>query len=697
MKEFFYPKTVAVIGVSESPDNMGRNIVSNLIEFNFDGIIYEVGLRGGVLFGRRIYHSVSDIPDQIDLAVILTPAKTVPDILTECGQKGIKHVVIESAGFGEFGPEGVKIEEKLLEIAKKYSIQFIGPNCIGIMNMKNGLVLPFVNLKNIFRKGGISIITQSGGVGISYLNVLASENLGLAKFMSIGNKLAIDENDLLEYLIEDPETEIICVYLEGISDGQRLMEIARRSPKPILLHKSNIGKEAKAIAQSHTASLSSDDAVVSAALRQAGIARFKDHETLINYLKILPLPRLAGSRLAIISRSGGHAVIAADAAEEAGFTLAPFDPKFVKDVEKHFRAKVIKLTNPLDLGDLFDYQLYIKIVGQTISQPDVDGVVFLHTYFSTTEGEASRALFTELERISFERNKPIVVCVATDEEELYRLRQKLPQPVFTSPSDVIYALALARDFHHSAGSSAASLPKYKTDKKKAEAIIDKCLKEKRDPLLGEALDILSAYGMPVIKSVCVEGEDAAVKGAQDLGYPVAMKIVSPTISHKTDLGGVQLNIRNEDALRHAFRDMVENIKKRIPDAPIEGVIVQPMIQGGRELIIGAKKDLNFGPTVMVGLGGIFVEVFRDTALRVVPFAPEETEAMFAELKGYPILKGTRGEKGYDLDTAKEVVGRLSLLISDFPQISEIDLNPFRVMPHGEGGFCLDARIILASF
>jgi acetyltransferase len=696
MKEFFYPKTVAVIGVSESPENLGRNIVSNLIEFNFGGIIYEVGLRGGVLFGRRIYRSVSDIPDQIDLAVILTPAKTVPDILTECGQKGIKHVVIESAGFREFGPEGVEIERRLLEIAKKYSIKFIGPNCIGIMNMKNGLVIPFTSLKNVFREGGISIVTQSGGVGISYLNVLASENLGLAKFVSIGNKLSINENDLLEYLIDDPETQIICVYLEGISDGRRLMEIARRSPKPILLHKSNIGKEAKAIAQSHTASLSSDDAVVSAALRQAGIARFKDHETLMNYLKILPLPRLKGSRLAIISRSGGHAVIAADAAEEAGFTLAPFNEDFIREVEKHFRAKVIKLTNPLDLGDLFDYQLYIKIVEQTVSQPDVDGVVFLHTYFSTTEGEASRALFTELERISFASNKPIAICVATDEEELYRLRQKLPQPVFTSPSDAIYALALARDFQHGVKRTEPVLPKYKTDKGRAEKIINACLKEKRDPLLGESFEILSAYGIPVIKSVCVEDENAAVREAKLSGYPVAMKIVSPTISHKTDLGGVQLNIRNEDALRHAFRDMIANIKKRVPGAPIEGVIVQPMIQGGRELIIGAKKDPNFGPAVMVGLGGIFVEIFRDTSLRIVPFAPEETDAMFAELKGYPILKGARGEKGYDLETAKEVVGRLSLLISDFPQISEIDLNPFRVMPVGEGGFCLDARMILAK-
>ena len=696
MKEFFYPRTIAVIGVSEAPDNMGRNIVANLIEFNYDGIIYEVGYRGGTLFGRRIYRSVSDIPDQIDLAVILTPAKTVPDIMKECGEKGIGHVIVESAGFREYGPEGTKIEDALLNVAKKHDIKFMGPNCIGVMNMQNGLVLPFTSFKNVFRRGGISIVTQSGGVGISYLNVLASENLGLAKFVSIGNKLTIDENDLLEYLIGDPETEIICLYLEGVSDGCRLMEIARKSSKPILLHKSNTGKEAKAIAQSHTASLSSDDAVVSAALKQAGIARFKDRETLVNYLKILPLPRVKGNNLAIISRSGGHAVIAADACEEAGFKLSPFEPAFIEEIEKNFRAHVISLTNPLDLGDLFDFDLYVKIVEETIAQPNVDGVVFLHTYFSATEGDASRALFAELEKISFAHKKPIAICVATDEEELYRLRQKLPQPVFTSPSDAIYALALARDFRHEMRPAPSFASKNTVEKEKVSNIIDVCVREKRNPLIQEALDILAAYGIPVIKSVRVEKEDDAVTTAAQIGYPVAMKIISSSVSHKTDLGGVQLNIRNEDALRQAYRDMIANIKRRVPGAAIEGVLVQPMIQGGRELIIGGKKDPNFGPTVMVGLGGIFVEIFRDTALRVVPFDEKEIDAMFAELKGYPLLTGARGEKGYDLLTAKNVVGRLAQLVIDFPQVSEIDLNPFRVLPEGEGGFCLDARMVFSK-
>jgi len=368
MNEFFNPKTVAVIGVSSSPDNLACNILANLIEFNFKGTVYEVGIRGGVCFGRKIYRSVTNISDHIDLAVILTPARTISGILRDCGKKGIKHVIIESAGFGEYGQEGQKLDKELLDIAKKYGIKFIGPNCIGAMNLHNGLALSFTAFKNVFRKGSVSIVTQSGGVGISYLNLLSSENIGLGKFASIGNKLNINENDILEYLIHDPETEIICLYLESISDGRRLMDIALRSSKPILLHKANIGREAMDIAQSHTASLSSDDAVVSAALKQAGIARFKDPETMLNYLKILPLAKVRGNQLAIISRSGGHAVIAADACGEAGFTLSEFDKSFIKEIEKHFRANVIRLTNPLDLGDLFDYKVYSKIIKHRFSQ-----------------------------------------------------------------------------------------------------------------------------------------------------------------------------------------------------------------------------------------------------------------------------------------------------------------------------------------
>ncbi|MFH0798612.1 MAG: acetate--CoA ligase family protein [Pseudomonadota bacterium] len=701
MESFFKPQSVAVIGVSESPQNMARNIVGNLIEFGFKGIIYQVGRNAGTLFSRKIYQSILDIEDPVDLAVILTPAATIPGIMEECGKKGVKRVIVESAGFREFGDEGKILEEKIVKIAKKYGIRFIGPNCIGTHCTQSGLGVAFVSFKNIFRSGGISIVSQSGGVGFSYLMILASENLGIAKFASIGNKLNVDENDLLEYLIEDSDTEIICLYLEGITDGRRLMEIASRSTKPILVQKANIGTHAKSIAQSHTAALSSDDAVVDAALKQAGIARVLDKETLVNYLKIMPLPRMRGNRLAIISRSGGHAIIAADASEKAGFDLAPLSAPFLKSIEKHFRAKVIKLTNPLDIGDLFDYDVYVDIIDKTLAEDYVDGVVFMHTYFVETEGEKSRQLFRDIEALSIKHKKPVGICIATDEAEYSRLRKDLDYPLFSVPVAVINALALSRDFYlrqldrrHSKPSK--KMPVHPATKagKEAGRIIRACIKARRSPLLQEGMEIFEDYGIPIVKSTFVKDAAAAAKAAAKAGYPAAMKILSKDISHKTDFGGVKLNLKNAEDVRCAYAEMMKAAKHKAPKAKIEGVVIQPMLKKGWELILGARHDPNFGPIVLAGLGGIFVEIFKDSAIRVVPFDRREAREMLEGLKGYPILAGARGEKPYDIEAIEDAILKLSRLIADFPEIKEIDINPFYVLRKGKGGYALDARIIL---
>jgi acyl-CoA synthetase (NDP forming) len=354
MQEIFYPSSVAVIGVSAKPDNLGRNIVANLIEYEFNGIVYAVGPSGGMIETRRIFRSVVDIPDHVDLAVILTPAPTVSSVLEECGQKGIRWAIIETAGFREFGEQGRQLEDEIVRVAKKYGIRFVGPNCVGAINMENGFCVPFPRLKKLVKQGEVSMVTQSGGVGMSVLNLLANEGLGLNKFVSVGNVLNIDAEDMLEYLIDDERTGLIFVYLESIKDGRRLMDIARHSTKPILIFKSNIGKLGQDIALSHTASLTSDDKVVDAAFHQSGVVRVHDATSLGNSLKILGLPPMKGRNLAIISRSGGHAVIAADACELSGFHLAQLPEEFLREIEKHFRASVIRLTNPLDLGDLFD-------------------------------------------------------------------------------------------------------------------------------------------------------------------------------------------------------------------------------------------------------------------------------------------------------------------------------------------------------
>jgi len=696
MREIFYPSSVAVIGVSNSPDNMGQSIVRNLIEFGFQGIIYEVGIKGGVFAGRRIYQSLLDIPDPVDLAVILTPARTVPGLLEDCGKKGIRRAVVETAGFREYGEEGKRIEREIVSVAAKHGIRFVGPNCIGVINMENGLCTPFPPLKKVVKTGDISMISQSGGVGMSVLNLMGNEGLGLNKFVSAGNMLNIQTEELLSYYIEDPGTRYILLYLEGIQDGRKLMEVAKKSLKPIVAFKSNIGQFGQSIASSHTASLSSDDKVVNAAFRQSGIIRVYDATTLGNDLKILRLPSMKGRNLAIISRSGGHAVIAADACEMSGFRLAPFPKEFIEEIERHFRASVIKLTNPLDLGDLFDQEIYLRIIDRTLAQKDVDGIVFLHTYFSGTEGAKSRELFLRITELTKHYEKPVALYVSTDTDEVNWLKKNLDYPVFTQVVETVRALELNR-CHHAEIQRIRRPEKilsHPADKNLARELLDSALTEKRDLFLHEAAEILRIYGIPMVRGVPVPDEEEAIKAAKELGFPVAMKIISKEISHKSDVGGVQLNLRSEAGVAAAYRDMVQRIRQAYPEVQIEGVLIQPMATGGRELIIGGRQDNQFGPVLMVGLGGIFVEIFGEVSLRVAPISRRDATEMLDELKGIGMFKGARGAKPSDLDSVVEALLRLSQLLGDLPEILEIDINPLRVFQEKEGALGLDVRMIL---
>jgi acetate---CoA ligase (ADP-forming) len=696
MQGFFYPNTVAVIGVSNSPDNMGQWIVNNLIEFNFQGILYEVGIKGGIFAGRRIYKSVLDIPDHVDLAVILTPARAVPAILEECGQKGIQRVIVESAGFREFGEEGKKIEGEIIQIAQKWGLRFIGPNCIGVINMENGLCTPFPPLRRIVMPGDISIISQSGGVGMTVLNLLANEGLGLNKFVSAGNMLNVQAEELLQYLIDDPKTKYIFIYLEGIRDGRELMQVAGRSPKPIVVFKANIGQFGKSIASSHSASLSSNDRVVDAAFRQCGIVRVNDATTLGNDLKVLHLPPMRGKNLAIISRSGGHAVIAADACEMTGFTLAPFPKDFIQEIESHFRASVIKLTNPLDLGDLFDLDMYLKIIDRTLAQKDVDGIIFLHTFFAGTEGQQSRELFNGIIELSKKYDKPVALYASSDDQEISYLKKNLQFPVFTQIVETVRAFELNRKYYEEQQRlrQPKEIPLFHVDQDSAKPLLKKAQSENRDFFLHEAAEALQIYGIPMVKGIPAVDEKEAVQVAKELGFPVAMKVISKQISHKSDVGGVQLNLRSEAGVSHAYKDMTERIQKAYPQTKIEGVLLQPMVTGGRELIIGGRQDDQFGPVVLVGLGGIFVEILGEISVRVAPISRREAIDMIEELRGAAILRGARGAKPYDIEAIIGVLLRLSQLLCDLPDVREIDINPLRVFQEKEGCLALDVRMIL---
>jgi acyl-CoA synthetase (NDP forming) len=696
MREFFYPQSIAVLGVSSKPTNLGRNIVANLIEYGFDGIVYAVGPRGGTIETRRIYRSVGDIPDHVDLAVILTPAKTVPAILEECGQKGIRWAIIETAGFREYGDEGKQLEEQIAQVAKEYRIRFVGPNCIGAINMENGFCVPFPRLKKFVKRGGVSIITQSGGVGMSALNFMTNEGLGLNKFVSVGNMLDVDAEDMLEYLVGDEGTDLIFIYLESIGDGRRMMDIARKSTKPILAFKANIGKLGQNIALSHTASLTSDDKVVDAAFRQAGIIRIQDATSFGNNLKVLELPPMKGQNLAIISRSGGHAVMAADACELSGFELAHFPESFLRQIENHFRASVIKLTNPLDLGDLFNLDLYAQIIEQTLHLDNVDGVVFLHTSLSEAENQASRVLLDHIIELVNKYDKPVAYYISTAAQEVSFLKQNYSFPIFTQVVETIRALEMSHNYFrqiehiHNRG----NIPTFRVDQESSRLLIDQAESQARDLLLSEALDVLKFYGIPTISSVSAKTVSEARAAAEVMGYPVAIKVIAEQISHKSDVGGVQLNLRNSPAVAEAFEDMMKRIHNAYPDARVDGVLVQPMVTGGRELIIGGRQDPQFGPVVLVGLGGIFVEIFEEVVVRVAPISHREALEMIESLRGAQILKGARGHMQSDIESVAEALLRLSQLLCDFPEIKELDINPLRVFHENDGCRALDARIIL---
>jgi len=685
--QLFYPKSVVVIGVSERPDNLARNIVENLFEFQFNGEIHLVGRKECVLFGRRVLTSLDQLPDGIDVAVILTPAQTVPDFIEACGRKKILRAIIETGGFREYSEEGAELEKKVLQTARKWGIRIVGPNGIGVTNVDNGFVVPFVKLKRgPVSKGKLSILAQSGGVLLSYANHMISANVGLSKMVSMGNKLDLSEIDYLKYLIKDPQTEIIGLYLESLERGRELMEIAHSTSKPIIIHKANTGEGSRQIAKFHTAALANDDRVVEAALKQADIIRTKDFRSFVNAVKILSLPPCKGKNLVIISRSGGIGVVAADSAERHGFRLLPPDPKLQEQFHSLFRAKVIQPTNPLDLGDLFNFDLYTSILEQALRFPMVHGILFQHGA-TAEEKEPSRKFVQAVKELSFQYQKPIALQYNTDEEELAYIKRALDYPIFTEPEDALTALAISRDHYRRLTTSKEEPPLYSIDRSRAALVLQKAIGEKRDPLLPEAMEMLQAYGIPVADYRVVYRKEDLQQALVKTGFPAVMKVISPEISHKSDVGGVILHIDSLKKAEEAYERMIDlKLGNRT------GFLLQKMISNGKEVILGAKRDPSFGPVVLFGLGGIYVEVLKETSLRVAPINRPEAAEMISELKASSILKGVRGERPSDIEAIVEMLLRLSQLMVDFPEIEGIDINP--VMALEKGAIAVDARLLL---
>jgi acetyltransferase len=687
MRELFYPEGVVVIGVSDSEDNLGKNILINLLELGYKGDVYAVGPREGEIFNKKIYKSVQDIPSDVDLAVIIIPAERIPAIIEECGKKGIKWGVILSAGFRELSQNRIELENRIIEISNKYGFHFIGPNCQGIFNTDNNLFLPFSPLrKGSVSKGPATIIAQSSTVGFMISFILTNEGIGVNKLINIGNKLNIDEIDLLPYFLEEEETGFICLHLESIERGKDLMDLAMRSKKPFIVYKTNIVKESSEIAMSHTAALASDKRVVDAALKQAGTISINGLTKFASTIKALSLPPMKGDNLVIMSSSGGYAIIASDLAGIHGFRLPPIPDALLEKLKKYRRYEMVRLSNPMDLADIvFDSRGVLFALQEILSLDEVDGIVFslFHLPHKEFMGSQMLDLIKDIKKLSNKADKPIAISFISEVKDLISLRDKSDYPVFYTIAEAVNALSVSREYWRYKNRAKKPLLYIDVDEEKVKGLIYKMKQGNGNGL--ELMEILKIYGIPVEIPGIARDLSQAIKYAEEIGYPVVMKIFSKRISHKSDMGGVILDIKDRKGIEDAY-----NRIKVIGD--IEGVQIQKMIKEGKEVILGIKYDAQFGHIIMFGFGGIYVELFEDVSFRVLPITEDDARDMIEEVKSSRILKGIRGDKPSDIEFIINSLLKLSQLAIDFPEIKELDINPLKVF--GEGGTVVDARIVL---
>ena len=692
MENFFYPRSMVVIGASVQKINLGHIIVLNNRKNGYKGNIYGVSREEGDIAGAPVYDSVDKIPEIPDVAIIISPAQTVPDFMEACGRKGIKRIVIESGGFSEYSEGQNALEKQVLDIANRYNIRFIGPNCIGTVNFDINMMMPFGFFPKISSGGRVAMIVQSGGVGGSYLGKFGENAIIPGKFASIGNKLQIDEVDILEYLINDEKTDVITMYLEGFKHGRAFFDLVLKSTKPIIVQKANCSSITARFAQSHTTALSADDAVVDGAFRQAAVIRVEDDIDFINAVKIIRLPLMKSRRVAVLSRSGGHAVLTADACAKFGFSLVDFPLAFIEKLKTIYNTKVIAHQNPLDLGEIFDYTIFTKILEETLKLPDVDGVLFNHLYTSTYEAEMSRDFLSNVGRLVQQYQKPVAMTVVTDTNELLNISKNQGFPIFTTPLMAAKALHVSATYYEEKMSRDArgSYTQSSVDLAAIEKIKNLCQTKKRIPLTDEALQITEAADIRCIAGISVNTAKEA--GKLQLDFPVAVKLLSRDASHKSDVGGVRLNIQNHKKLAQAISDMKKAFKKITPQSTIDGFLIQKMANDGVECFVGGRQDPVFGPIVIAGLGGIFLEIFNDTAIRLAPVTKEEAMDMLKNLQAHPVLQGARGKIKADIETFADVICRVSNLLATAPDIAEIDLNPVIVHETGKGVSIVDSRV-----
>jgi 4-hydroxybutyryl-CoA synthetase (ADP-forming) len=694
---FFSPKSIAIIGASEKP-GVGKTIFYNIAK-HFKGKIYPVTPSNPTVGGLTAYKNVLDIPDSIDLAVVAAPSKFTPSVMEEVGKKGIKGAIIVSAGFKEVDEAGAKLEREVGEIAKKYGIKVIGPNCLGIMSFSKDNIMNSTFLKITPKFGNIALVSQSGAICAATVEDAEAQNIGFSKVISMGNKVDMDESDVLELLAEDEDTRVIVMYLEDIRNARRFMEIAKRitieRKKPIIVLKSGRTAEGAKAAASHTGALGGSDANYEAAFAQCGVIRVDTMGELFDLATAFSKQPLPDGDVVIVSNAGGPAIISTDACSRYGLKMA--DISSIRDEIAEVIPAYGSPRNPVDIVGDADYLRFEKVLLLTLAHPNVGSVVTMCTPSATLNyDDLARVLVKMSQRFP---NKTILASLMglAEGTENRRIMSEGGIPYYLYSEPAIRTLKAMYDFKKwvDEASTKRDTLQFSKDTAKVKSIFENVRKNGRSNLLEEeGYEVLEAYGFPTPKSILCTTEQECTSAANQIGYPLVMKIVSPDIIHKSDAGGVKVGIKTDDELKNSFRTITENALKYKSDAKIKGVLVQEMVKSAKETILGASQDPTFGPVIMFGLGGIYVEVLKDVVFRIVPIDEKEAINMVESIKTIKLLKGVRGEKSSDLKAIADSLQRLSQLVVDFPEIKEFDINPLLVLEEGKGARVVDARIIL---
>lgn len=688
------PKSIAVVGASTKEHTIGSDIMKRLQEYKFNGNIYPVNPKGGVIEGLQAYTSVLEIPGEVDLAIIVVNAKFVLSTIDQCHEKGIKGLCIITAGFKETGKEGAEAEKQLLAKVREYGMRCVGPNCLGVVNTHPEIRMDGCFAESLPERGNIGFVSQSGALGGGILNILKDLNLGFAQFISIGNQADVNAETALEYWEDEKDVEQILLYMESIQNPANFRKLASRisKKKPILALKAGRSAAGASAASSHTGSLAGADKAANALLNQSGVIREYSLQDLFATAKVFancPIPK--GDRVAIITNSGGPGIMATDAICEHGMQIAKISDA-TKEKLRSFLPSAASVKNPIDMIASAPIEHYKQTLETVIADENVDMIITIYLPFlGLKDIDVAKAL---MEIKAAHPEKPVIGVFMTKSEFFSTLSDmEVNMPFFMYAEEAADGLNRLNQQRKWMERPEGKIPTFDVDYKRAQEIIAKSVNEGRAQLTTrESIDVLDAYGIRVCKSGFAKSEDEAVSIADSIGYPVVMKMTSKTTSHKTDVGGVRVNIQSAEQLRAEYQDLIAKLTEKGLLEGLEGVIIQEMVKGNREMVCGIATDPQYGPMMMFGLGGVFIEVMKDVTFRIAPLTDVDAKEMIKSVKAYKLLEGARGTKPAQMEQIKETLLRLSQLVHDFKFIDELDINPLLISEKTGEGIAVDGRI-----